>query len=55
MWPPTTNRSLVNGLAQVIVQSSREPGEIVLSVSADGITPVTSRVHAHPAKSRPEL
>jgi beta-galactosidase len=32
-----SERSLFNGYAQVIVQASREPGEIRLSARADGL------------------
>ncbi|HLP15594.1 MAG TPA: beta-galactosidase GalA [Bacteroidota bacterium] len=34
-------RSLFNGLAQIIVQSTTEPGTIVLKASGEGITPAT--------------
>ncbi len=35
------SRSLFNGLAQVIVQSTKDAGEIKLTASADGLTPAT--------------
>ena len=38
------SRSLFNGLAQVIGQSTREVGEFRLSASADGLTPATAVV-----------
>ncbi len=42
---PTTlkwSRSLFNGLAQIIVQSTKDAGEIKLTATADGLTPTTS-------------
>ncbi len=35
---PAWSRSVFNGLAQVIVQSTGEPGEIVLEAAADGLS-----------------
>jgi beta-galactosidase len=48
--PPAApwSRSLFNGLAQVIVQSTREVGEFRLSASADGLTPATAVVRTQP-------
>jgi beta-galactosidase len=45
-------RSLFNGLAQVIVQASREPGEIRLAATADGLAPTESTVTSKPATPR---
>ncbi len=42
-------RSLFNGLAQVIVQSTREPGAITLSASAKGLAPSTASITSAPA------
>ena len=39
---PPWSRSLFNGLAQIIVQSTRDAGEIKLTASADGLTPATT-------------
>ena len=38
-------RSLFNGLAQVIVQSTRDAGEIRLTATADSLAPATAAVH----------
>ena len=43
---PAWSRSVFNGLAQVIVQSTGEPGEIVVEASADGLTAGTATVAA---------
>jgi beta-galactosidase len=37
-----SRRSLFNGLAQIIVQSTRAEGEIKLTATADGLTPTTA-------------
>ena len=42
------SRSLFNGLAQVIGQSTREVGEFRLSASADGLTSATAVVRTQP-------
>jgi beta-galactosidase len=49
---PPARRSLFNGLAQVIVQSTREPGEIRLTVKSVGLAPAESTVAARPATLR---
>jgi beta-galactosidase len=38
------SRSLFNGLAQIIVQSTREAGEIKLTASGDGLQPATALI-----------
>jgi len=47
------SRSLFNGLAQVIVQSTKAPGEIKLTATADGLKPATATVETHSAPLRP--
>jgi beta-galactosidase len=42
------SRSLFNGLAQIIVQSTRDVGEIKLTASADGLLPATASVQTKP-------
>jgi len=37
-------RKAFNGLAQVIVQSSQQPGEIILKASALGLTPTSIKI-----------
>ena len=44
------SRSLFNGLAQVIVQSTQEPGEIKLTAESDGLTPATAVVQTRPSR-----
>lgn len=43
------SRSLFNGLAQVIVQSAKNPGEIKLTASAENLKPANATVKTHPA------
>jgi len=53
--PVQWSRSLFNGLAQIIVQSTREAGDIQLTASADGVAPAMSTVRAQPSTLRPSL
>ncbi|WP_227625063.1 beta-galactosidase GalA [Fimbriimonas ginsengisoli] len=46
-------RVLFNGLAQVIVQSTGGPGEIVLTAKSGGLKPATLRIKAAPTPRRP--
>jgi hypothetical protein len=41
-------RSLFNGLAQVIVQSARDFGDIKLSATADGLASASATAQTHP-------
>ncbi|HLP76247.1 MAG TPA: hypothetical protein VK327_04950, partial [Candidatus Paceibacterota bacterium] len=55
---PTTSlwsRSLFNGLAQVIVQSTGDAGEIKLTATADGLAPATAVVPVQPCAPRPSV
>jgi beta-galactosidase len=47
------SRSLFNGLAQIIVQSTREAGELKLSASAEGLKPATTVVQTQACTPRP--
>ena len=47
------SRSLFNGLAQIIVQSTKDAGEIKLTATADGLPPATTTVNAQPSTPRP--
>ena len=47
------SRSLFNGLAQIIVQSTREAGEIKLTASADGLAPGITIVQTRASTPRP--
>jgi len=49
------SRSLFNGLAQIIVQSTRNSGEFKLTASADGLAPATAAVQTQPCTPRPAL
>jgi len=52
---PQWSRSLFNGLAQIIVQSKRDAGEIKLTAAADGLAPATAVVQTLPCAPRPSL
>jgi beta-galactosidase len=52
---PPWSRSLFNGLAQVIVQSTRAAGEIELTATAAGLTPATAVVQTQPCVLRPSV
>ena len=49
------SRSLFNGLAEIIVQSTKEPGEIRLTASADGLKPATTTVQTIACPLPPSL
>jgi beta-galactosidase len=52
---PEWKRSVFNGLAQIIVQSTREPGAIKLTASAEGLSPATVSVHSQSCTPRPAV
>jgi beta-galactosidase len=57
-FPPAASawsRSLFNGLAQVIVQSSRDTGEIKLTASAAGLQPAAATVNTVSGGLRPSV
>jgi len=45
---PQWKRSLFNGLAQVIVQSAKHPGELVLKATAEGLQQAVIKIQAQP-------
>ena len=49
------SRSVFNGLAQVLVQSTRAPGEIRLSARADGLQPATLTLTTQAGAARPSV
>ena len=49
------SRSLFNGLAQIIVQSTKAAGEIKLTASADGLKPATFVIQTQAATPRPSV
>jgi beta-galactosidase len=53
--PLPWSRSLFNGLAQIIVQSTRDAGEIKLTATADGLTPMTVTLNTQPSAPRPSV
>jgi beta-galactosidase len=48
-------RSLFNGLCQVIVQSEKEAGAIELTASSSGLTTATITINSVPARLRPSV
>jgi beta-galactosidase len=50
---PEWKRSVFNGLAQIIVQSTKEPGAIQLAATAKDLTPATVSVQSQPCAPRP--
>jgi beta-galactosidase len=49
---PGWKRSVFNGLAQIIVQSTKESGEIKLTASTEGLTPTTIAIRSQSCTSR---
>ena len=52
---PEWKRSTFNGLAQILVQSTKEPGEIQLTARANGLTPAILKLNVQPATPRPAV
>lgn len=50
-----TRRSLFNGLAQVIVQTGKSAGSVILTARAPGLPPVALTLTAAPAAPRPTV
>jgi beta-galactosidase len=50
---PEWKRSVFNGFAQVIVQSTKDAGEIKLTARADDLTPATVSVQSQPCTPPP--
>jgi beta-galactosidase len=53
--PGDWKRSLFNGLAQVIVQSTQHTGEITLTATAQGVTPGILKLQVQPTPLRPAV
>jgi beta-galactosidase len=49
------SRSLFNGLAQIIVQSTCEAGDFKLTATSDGLLPATTVVQTQPCTPRPAV
>jgi len=50
---PQWQRSVFNGLAQIIVQSSKEAGDIKLTATAPGLRSITQVIQSQASSSRP--
>ena len=50
---PQWQRSVFNGLAQIIVQSTKTPGEIKLTARAEGLSPATMVIQTRPCTPQP--
>ncbi len=54
--PPTVwKRKLFNGLAQVIIQSTDEPGEITLTATGEGVKQNAVKIKSSPTQVRPSV
>jgi beta-galactosidase len=51
----TWRRSLFNGLAQVIVQTTKDSGEIKLTATSEGLAPATLSLTSQPSTPRPSV
>jgi len=49
------SRSVFNGLAQILVQSTKDAGEIKLAATADGLSPATATIQTQPGTPRPSV
>ncbi len=49
---PQWKRSAFNGLAQVILQSTKQPGEIILKATAEGLQQAEIKIQTQPAAPR---
>jgi beta-galactosidase len=48
-------RSAFNGLAEIIVKSSKEPGTITLTASSEGLEPASFQLKSAAAEPRPSV
>jgi beta-galactosidase len=53
--PQSWKRRVFNGLAQLIVQSAKEAGEIIVTGSSNGLLQGETRIHTQPVKLRPAV
>ncbi len=51
--PANWQRSVFNGLAQIIVQSTKNEGTITLTATADGLQPTTAYIQSQTCEPRP--
>ncbi len=52
---PQWKRRLFHGLAQVIVQSTRQPGELILRATAEGLQEAVTRIQTQPVTPCPAV
>jgi beta-galactosidase len=52
---PTWNRSVFNGLAQLIIQSTKESGEVKVTAKAQGLAPATAVIQSRACAPRPSV
>lgn len=52
---PTWKRKTFNGLAQVIIQSTGQPGDITVTATGEGLKPAVLKIPAAPATPRPSV
>ena len=53
--PVEWSRSAFNGLAQVLIKGTREPGTLTLTARADGLRPAAAAITVRPATPRPAV
>jgi beta-galactosidase len=51
--PPQWQRSVFNGLAQIIVQSSKVPGQLKLTARSAGLQPAAAAIKTQTCPLRP--
>ena len=52
---PQWSRSVFNGLAQIIIRTTKEPGTLKLTARAEGLTPATLALPTQPVTARPAV
>jgi beta-galactosidase len=52
---PQWRRSVFNGLAQIIVQSTKTPGQLSLTARSPGLTPASLTIPTQPCTARPAV
>ena len=53
--PAEWSRSVFNGLAQIMVQSTTAAGEIKLTATADGVSPAATTIESQPCTPLPAV
>ena len=49
---PQWKRKTFNGLAQILIRTTKQPGEITLSATSEGLTPTTLKINSVAVKSK---